>query len=145
MQNLGATRYYALGCWSLSMVVWDSPTKSRKIAPFDYCLPQDGSDEVSFNEGAKWPERAQADIPNLTGIRRTDGPMPPSTAVPNDRKTTDLANKRGANYWSTIGSGRIVYQTSTTMMFQTIRHQLGAQYTGDESHDMRVWITSIDN
>jgi hypothetical protein len=144
-QNLGAMRPYALGCWTLSLTVWDTVSKSRKIAPFQYCLPQDGSDEVAFNEGAKWPERAKIDIPNLTGIRRTDGPMPPATPIPNDRQTADLAAKRGANYWSTIVSGRIVYQTSTTMMFETIRHQLGARYNGEESHDLRVWITKIDD
>lgn len=128
-----------VGCWNISMVIWDSATKSRRIAPFDYCLPQDGG-EVIISAGVQWPERLQTDVPSLTGIKRTDGPMPPSAVVPNDRETAELALTRGVRSWASI---REYSQTDIGVLFGTLRYQLGIREGTTVSHDMRVWITAI--
>jgi hypothetical protein len=136
-------RGWNFGCWKLTATVWESNTKSRKVPEFQLCLPQDGSDEVAFGASATWPVRAEKDIPNLTGLKRTDGPRPPATVIPMDRATDERALARQGHQWQRAAAARLYYETPLGSLIGILRYQMGARDAGSESHDMRVWIVEI--
>jgi hypothetical protein len=131
-----------LGCWTLKARVWDSATQSRSIDPFQFCSPQDAG-EVKFGLTAKWPERASTDVKDLTGIKRTDGPQPPSSVIPADRDTAGLALKDGSPNWPSLVADRNYFATPLFQVFGELRYELGARDGGDSSHDLRVWLVSV--
>jgi hypothetical protein len=125
-------------CYKLEATVWSDAKTSKKI-PFEWCSNKDefldrlGPDYLT----SLYPRHIDRDY--NTGIQRTDGPEPPSTLLPNDRKTLDMEAKTNPHGMSPDLNRDIT--TQFALMFANIRKDLGQTLTSDG--DPRVWIVSI--
>jgi hypothetical protein len=138
----GQRARYFVGCFTLSAVLWESETKSRKIDPFDWCSPRDIDEEPAVGgiTAAFYNDVPPAyDSDYLTGIKRTDGPRPPITLTPNDRETQQLQRMNtvknsigplSADTWSKFG-----------IMFFNLRRGTGISI---DKPDYRLWIVKFD-
>jgi len=125
-------------CWKLVATVWSDAQTSKKV-PFEWCSNKDefmdrlGPDYLA----SLYPRHIDRDY--NTGIERTEGPQPPSTLIPNDRKTLDMEAKTNPHGVSPDLNHDI--STQFALMFANIRKELGQTLTNDG--DPRVWIVSI--
>lgn len=121
------------GCWTLTAVVWSSETVSKKVGPVDWCGPRDV--HITPGPQAGMGLLRMGDRSYSTGIRRTDGPRPPSTLFPEDRHdykngfvpSIKLSEFTGSALW--LMYGNVIY---------TMGSSLG------KWGDYRIWIVSID-
>ncbi len=125
-------------CWKLNATVWSDAQTSKKV-PFEWCSNKD-----------EFLDRLAPDyIPSLyprhidrdynTGIQRSEGPQPPNTLIPNDRKTLDMEAKTNP-HGASPDLNHDIY-TQFALMFANVRKDLGQTLTNDG--DPRVWIVSI--
>jgi hypothetical protein len=121
------------GCWTLQAVVWTSETSSRPVGPFDWCSPRDA--RVTMGPRAGLGPLGIRDRDYTTGVRRTDGPRPPSSIFPEDRHDlpqgflleTDLSQNTVTAVWLMFGN-LLVAMGSNPATFG----------------DYRVWVTRIE-
>jgi hypothetical protein len=72
-------------------------------------------------------------------VEQTEGPEPPSTLLPNHRRTLDRETKTNPHGMSPDLNHNIT--TQFALMFAKVRKDLGRTLTGDG--DPRVWIVEI--
>ncbi len=125
-------------CYKLEATVWSDAKTSKKI-PFEWCSNKDEFLDRLEPDYLSSLRPRYIDRDYSTGIQRTDGPQPPNTLIPNDRRTLDMEAKTNPHGMSPDLNRNIT--TQFAIMFANIRRDLGQTLTADG--DPRVWIVTI--
>lgn len=121
------------GCWTMTAVVWSSETNSRRVGPFDWCNPRDA--QISLGPQAGMGMLKSQDLSYSTGIRRTDGPRPPSTLFPEDRHDFKSGIAPSVRLSQFTGS-------ALWLMYGNLIYAMGS--SPGQWGDYRIWIVTID-
>jgi hypothetical protein len=135
---------YFSGCWTLSAVVWSNRSTSRKVGPFDWCMPKDQQIRLGPMAPYGLPTATYLDIYKhaTTGIHRTNGPEPPNSLIPDDVKTRNLEVQESGHAVNIVA---LYSMTEFGTMFANLRYGLGADLGAINDHDCRVWMVRINS
>jgi hypothetical protein len=125
-------------CFTLQAVVWSDARSSKTVGPFDWCSPNDLEVGLPLLYSDNPPPSMYSPL-NSTGASRTNGPLPPISLFPNDRKTLDMLANESANNGGVrdLNNDRL---SRMAIMFGNLRYSMGEIFG---TNDYRMWVAEI--
>jgi hypothetical protein len=125
-------------CFTLQAIVWSDALTSKTVGPFDWCSPNDVEVGLPLLYSDNAPPSMYL-LANSTGVKRTNGPLPPLSLFPNNRKTLDMLAVESANNGGVRDLNGDA-QSRIAIMFGNLRYSMGEIFG---TNDYRMWVVEI--